>query len=1200
MGISIKKGCENLQLKSLEIQGFKSFPDKTTITFVDGITAVVGPNGSGKSNISDAIRWVLGEQSSKSLRGNKMEDVVFGGTQLRKALGFAEVSLTVDNTARLITYDADDITITRRYYRSGESEYRINNISVRLKDLHELFMDTGLGRDGYSMIGQGRIAEIVGAKSDERREIFEEAAGISKFRYRKEESERRLAAAEENLVRLRDILTELENRLEPLREQSEKAKEYIEYANEKKTLEIGLWLVSLNKSKDVLRDQEYKLVSAKAQHDGIEESLLKLEQEIENTYSSIQQKNAQVDELRRLSQIHDEEAAKKSSDISVLENDILRNNEVIMRINSDITSYVESGESTGQQIEERKGIISTHHQEIEELTTKLNNKQQDLSGLLQSAEHLVGEIEQNSRKLAEVTLVLSDAKVMKSTSQSTLDELNNRLSAIEVEKEQKYNKQEQLKDSLASCVSVLAGKRNQLEGLKNSENGYSLKLNSRVEKLAAMDEKLRSLGLAISEKKQRANMLADLEKHLEGFAHSVKLVMREVDRGQLNGVHGPVSRLIKVPPEYAVAIETALGGALQNIVVNNEQDAKNAIQLLKQQDAGRATFLPLTSIKGFTLDEKDIQNSIGFVGFAYELIQFENKYDGIIKSLLGKVVVADELDSAIIIAKRYNYRFRIVTLDGQVINAGGSLTGGSLAKNAGLLSRAGDIEKLNLEAETLTKQLDEQKEVRKLLSAEVSSLEAELLGLCGEIKTNQEDIIRLEGEEQRLSEQLSSTEIDYNALDAEYNNSTGRIKGLTERISEAEAKITLISAQASVIENSLSELSGGQHELTTMREEQSQAIADLKMNIVSTQKDIETQNHLIAELTDRQSGQASRIDVMRAEIAEIEQRSEESNQKITRLLAESQDLKNLSSEKIEGISELIEGREGLEKSATELRAAERSKAEERENIGRELARLEERKNNIQVEYDTIIARLWDEYELTRTEAEAQAIEITEPAKAQRRLTELKNKIKSLGNVNVAAIDEYREIFERYNFMNAQVQDVENSRDSLRSLIHDITSQMRTIFVEQFNIINKNFNEVFVELFGGGNAELRLTEIDDVLESGIEIIVAPPGKIIRNLASLSGGEQAFVAIAIYFAILKVRPSPFCVLDEIEAALDDVNVSRFAKYLRKMSNKSQFIIITHRRGTMEEADMLYGVTMQDEGVSKLLALHITEIEKHMKLT
>ncbi len=780
-----------------------------------------------------------------------------------------------------------------------------------------------------------------------------------------------------------------------------------------------------------------------------------------------------------------------------------------------------------------------------------------------------------------------------------IDELNNRLAAIHIEREQKSEKQEQLKESLSSCVALLAEKRTVLEGLQNSENGYSLKLNERVQKLTALDEKLRSLGLAVSEKKQRATMLADLEKHLEGFAHSVKLVMREVDRGQLQGIHGPVSRIVKVPSEYAVAIETALGGALQNIVVNSEQDAKNAIQLLKQQDAGRATFLPLTSIKGYILDEKDIQNNVGFVGFAYELISFEHKYEGIVKSLLGKVVVAEDLDSAIAIAKKYNYRFRIVTLDGQVINAGGSLTGGSLAKNAGLLSRAGDIEKLNKEADALVKQLEEQKEARKNLSAEVSSLEAELLGLRGEMKTNQEDIIRLEGEDQRLSEQLATIESDYKILSAEYTASTVRIKELGERILEAEAKINDISIQASEIENSLSELSGGRHEVTTMREEQSQGIADLKMKIVTTQKDIETQEHLIAEFKERQLGQASKMEAMKCEIAEIEQKSEETKQKITELLAEAEGLKNLSGEKTEGISDLIKAREELEKLATELRQSERSKAEERENIGRELARLEERKDNIQIEYDTIIARLWDEYELTRTEAEAQAIEITEPAKAQRRLSELKNKIKSLGNVNVAAIDEYRDVFERYNFMNAQVQDVENSRDSLRSLIHDITSQMRTIFIEQFNIINKNFNEVFIELFGGGYAELKLTEIDDVLESGIEIIVSPPGKIIRNLAALSGGEQAFVAIAIYFAILKVRPSPFCVLDEIEAALDDVNVSRFASYLHKMSSKSQFIIITHRRGTMEEADMLYGVTMQDEGVSKLLALHISEVEKHMKL-
>jgi chromosome segregation protein len=1181
-----------LLLKSLEIQGFKSFPDKTLLSFGTGITAVVGPNGSGKSNISDAIRWVLGEQSTKTLRGGHMEDVIFGGTVSRKAQGFAEVSLTIENTFGQLNTDCNEVTVTRRLYRSGESEYLLNHNDVRLKDIIQLFMDTGLGRDGYSIIGQGKIAEIVGAKSEDRREIFEEAAGIAKFRYKKEESERRLAVTEENLMRLYDILSELEGRLEPLKEQSDKAKQYIELAAEKKTLEVGLWLFSLEKQRDLLRENENKLHLIKTQHDETEQKIEDIEKEIEEIYFAAQKKSAEIDEIRRQAAGLDEAAIKKQSAAEILKNDIAHNNENIDRIKDEIRVAHSTKSDAEQELAERNLQSEQKTTELESLNVQLERCNEEALALASASAQFSDELSAATEKMTALSKNAYDLAVEKQSLTTTLEYTRERLSAIEAEAAQRQQKSEQSEQQLKEKMIQINNCNEKIDELTNALGGYQLKLNSRRQKLNEAEQQERSVSLSVSEKTQRAAMLTDLEKQLEGFAHSVKIVMREKERGGLRGIHGPVSRLIKVPQEYAVAVETALGGALQHIVTENEENAKAAITLLKHSDGGRATFLPMNTING-SLADGNFAVCEGYIGIASKLISFDTKYNGIVTSLLGRTIIAQDLDSAVIIAKKSNYRLRVVTLDGQIVNAGGSLTGGSYNKNIGLLSRASEIEKLTAAAAELKNQLEKIQTVKKGISAEVSSLEASVSGLNGEATTAQEEKIRLEGEIKRLEEIIASSNHDIAALQNEKTAGEEKIKLSEQALSLCVQKLSQTQEATVQIKTEIEALGGGKNELVEQKEKNASQLTQLRLDAMSCEKDIESINQSISHLKQANIGHFEKIETLEEQIRQHEQRIAEAESNIKTLFDDAERLRAEAVQAKQQCEAVSLERQAVDKHTTELRAGERALSEDKEKISKEMARLEERKSTAQIEYDAVIARLWDEYELTRSEAEKIASEITDGAKAQKRLIELKNIIKDLGSVNVGAIDEYTEVHSRFEFLSTQIADVEKSRNDLKSLIYDLTAKMRDIFSEQFEIINKHFSETFSELFNGGNANLRLTEPEDVLNSGIEINVQPPGKIIKSLSMLSGGEQAFIAIALYFAILKVRPSPFCVLDEIEAALDENNVVRFASYLRRMCDNTQFIVITHRRGTMDEADVLYGVTMQDEGVSKLLTLNVTEL-------
>ena len=1186
-------------LKSLEIQGFKSFPDKTLLTFGKGITAVVGPNGSGKSNISDAIRWVLGEMSAKSLRGSRMEDVIFGGTVLRRAQGYAEVTLTIDNSGRELAFDGDEISVTRRYFRSGESEYLLNRGEVRLRDINELFMDTGLGRDGYSIIGQGRIAEIVAARSEDRREIFEEAAGISKYRYRKEESERRLSAAEDNLERLRDILIELEGRIGPLREQSEKAKRYISLAGEKKNLEVGLWLYTLDRHREALREQDNRLALTRSQYNGVEDKLNGVAADIEAAFMETQKAAAQAEEHRENAKTLEEKAAKNEAEAAVIENDITHNDSNIERIAAEMGTIENLGEEHDNETERRRGELAELELRQEKLEASLAQCERGVMDLASTGDELSSKLEAATALLSFINIEIAQAKQTKNTAEASILHVNERLGAIGIEKAAREERQ-----SASQALFEDASKRFDILGeraqeLSNSLKGYQLKAGARRDRLRGVEENSRALSLRISEKSQRAAMLADLERHMEGFSHSVKAIMTEHDRGLLGGIHGPVSRLMKVPANYAVAIETALGAAAQNIVVSDEDDAKAAISFLKNSDGGRATFLPMTSVRGNVLTQQGVSACAGYAGMAHEIVQYDGKYDGIIKSLLGRTVVAEDLDSAVAIAKRFSYGFRIVTLDGQLVNAGGSLTGGSLNRTAGLLTRVGEIETLKKEAEKLKGDLAAVESEKKAAQVEMSSLEAAISGINGELLTVQEDIIRVGGEKQRVQEQSEALSADIGALEVEKASLKEREKGFVGVIAQTDKTIACREAEAALTQADLEKLGVGRNEIALQREAHAERFTNLRLESLGCGKDIEAAHSVIAELERQQLGRAGRIDEFKAEISQLREKNTGAEESAQQLRSQAVELRSKAELCMLEAEKTVNIRQEIERANVERRSAERSLAEDKEKISRELARLEERKASAQIEYDTLISRLWEEYELTRSEAEKTAERITEPSAVQRRLNAIKREIKELGDVNVGAIEEYKEVSERYTFLKEQTDDVEKSKAELMELIGDLTSKMSDIFAKQFENINRNFSHTFVELFGGGSAKLELTEPEDVLGSGIEIIVQPQGKIIKSLTALSGGEQAFVAIALYFSILKVRPSPFCVLDEIEAALDDSNVARFAAYLRRMCTNIQFIVITHRRGTMDESDMLYGVTMQDEGVSKLLMLNVEQLVEELGL-
>lgn len=1186
-------------LRTLEMQGFKSFPDKTELTFGKGITAVVGPNGSGKSNISDAVRWVLGETSTKSLRGSKMEDVIFGGTSARKPLGFAQVVLTLDNSDNSLKDKGEIVTVSRRYYRSGESEYKIDGEVVRRKDIHELFMDTGLGADGYSMVGQGKIDSIISAKNEDRRELFEEAAGISRFRHKRKDAERRLEQAQENLVRLLDILGELESRVGPLKTQSEKAKKFLEFSDEKKTLEIGVWLSKINKFTNELRMQEHKIDAANVSYEQCNTELENIESEIESVLAKITEINLEIEQSRSGVAAFEEEAVRKEGEIQVLNATLDHNNETIERLKNDISAADDTGLSIDEQIAAKHAFIEENDAKSQAKHIELQAVTNELNKIISDNDDISGQSSQLTKELADLTLKLSDCKVKCSQAVSSIEEIKSRLSAID-ETVQSVDKEiETASAQKQETEDNITFIKERIAEYENSMDGYRLKLKNKTEKAEKIKADYDKLIRSLEEKQSKARMLSDLEKNMEGFAGSVKAVMRQSASKALSGINGTLAQLISVDNDYSTAVEVALGAAMQNIVVDNEADAKRAINYLKQNNQGRATFLPVSAIKPRYIDEKNLDDNFGFVDIAANLVDCDAKYKNIVSNLLGRVMIVEDIDCAIGISKRYNNKYKIVTLDGQVMNPGGSMTGGSRSRGAGILSRANMIDELNAEAEKIKAQVDEIAQSYKKAMEEANLAAADVQGADADLRNAKEELIRAEGDDKLASDKLKSLGDRKAALISEKENADGRIMLFEEADKKASRESDAVQNQINDVEAKLGEISNGVDELTQKRETVRKRSEEINLELVTLAKDTEAAKLAVDELELRKSTQSDRVKSITDEIEQYEAKNQNLMLSISDVQSTVNELRAKAKSADDAIRDRITYRDNCEKRNVELRTEEKTKTSDREKLSAELVRLEERKNNMQKEFDDLNDMLFEQYELTRPEAEALGIVIENMAEAKKRLHEIKVAIRALGSINVGAIEEYKEVSERYEFLKEQIGDIEKSKSELQNIIEDLTSSMSEKFLTQFKKINEEFKVSFADFFGGGKGELILEEPDNCLESAIEIKIQPPGKSVQNINLFSGGEKSLAAMALLFSVLKVTPSPFCIYDEVEAALDDVNVERFAKYMRKMTDKTQFISITHRRGTMEEADVLYGVTMQEKGVSKLLELQSAELAAKMGL-
>ena len=1177
--------------KELEIQGFKSFPDKVKITFDAGVTGVVGPNGSGKSNLSDAVRWVLGETSSRQLRAaGKMEDVIFGGTRRRSAMGFASVRLTLDNTGHTLDVDADEVTIGRKYYRSGDSEYTINGQVCRLRDVYELLLDTGIGRDGYSVIGQGRIAEIVAAKSSERREIFEEACGIAKYRYRKTEAERRLAAAGENLERLRDILGELESRVGPLEKESAKAQKFLELSEQRKTLEVTLWTDSVHRARDTVRQQVRDYETAQADYERFDGEAKAAEQEAEEIRMQAQQLTIAVERLNGDIRSITEQISGSDSRIAVLENDILRNEESIASLRSEIEAGEQDGAEADAALQRHRAVAAKMEAEGEKLAAEIDALNAELEQLADASNASGARKDTLRAEITDLTAKRTEAQVAQAAAEAAEETARQRLPALEQAVQEGTDQWETARQDLTDTIRYREMLTENEKQLANVRSGLELKLKNRKAALDEADTAEQRLGRELDAARQRLSVLRELEKNMDGYQNSVKAVMRAAGARRLRGIIGPVSAILKVEPGCEVAVETALGAALQNIVVENEAAAKAAIALLRSDNAGRATFLPLDTVQPGVFRGR----LSGTARLASSLVQADARYDNIVSNLLGRIIVVEDINEASRVARDNGFRSRVVTMDGQVVNAGGSFTGGSVQRSAGLFTRKQEMEELRIRAAKLQKDCLAAQEKTDQCKEQVDALQAELTATASEQITAANDRVRAEAEQKRLEAAAAQLETARNArrqeidtLQAALADSRAKAEDAAKLQAELTAKIDRRTAE-------MSRIAEGDDSFLTRQNALAQDLSAKRLEQVTRQKDAELAYSQIAALEQRARDAAARRTSLEESVAALAARSDACRAEIADIRQTRADSQTTIAQKEAEIREATQKRLARQQAETETLARARTAADSREEMSREMARLAERKAAAESEYDQTVAKLWDEYQLSVSQAEALCVEFDSLPALRAQVADLRGKIRALGSVNVSAIEEYKEVKARYDALVTQVTDVEESRNELSRMISKLSAQMREIFTDSFRAINENFGRVFAELFGGGEASLMLEDESDVLSSGIGIRVAPPGKVIKNLEALSGGEQALVAISIYFAILAVNPAPFCILDEIEAALDDANVVRFAQYLRQVSDKTQFIVITHRRGTMEAANVLYGVTMQEDGVSKLLKLDLEQVD------
>ena len=1177
--------------KELEIQGFKSFPDKVKITFDAGVTGVVGPNGSGKSNLSDAVRWVLGETSSRQLRAaGKMEDVIFGGTRRRSAMGFASVRLTLDNTGHTLDVDADEVTIGRKYYRSGDSEYTINGQVCRLRDVYELLLDTGIGRDGYSVIGQGRIAEIVAAKSSERREIFEEACGIAKYRYRKTEAERRLAAAGENLERLRDILGELESRVGPLERESAKAQKFLELSEQRKTLEVTLWTDSVHRARDTVRQQVRDYETAQADYERFDGEAKAAEQEAEEIRMQAQQLTIAVERLNGDIRSITEQISGSDSRIAVLENDILRNEESIASLRSEIEAGEQDGAEADAALQRHRAVAAKMEAAGEKLAAEIDALNAELEQLADASNASGARKDTLRAEITDLTAKRTEAQVAQAAAEAAEETARQRLPALEQAVQEGTDQWETARQDLTDTIRYREMLTENEKQLANVRSGLELKLKNRKAALDEADTAEQRLGRELDAARQRLSVLRELEKNMDGYQNSVKAVMRAAGARRLRGIIGPVSAILKVEPGCEVAVETALGAALQNIVVENEAAAKAAIALLRSDNAGRATFLPLDTVQPGVFRGR----LSGTARLASSLVQADARYDNIVSNLLGRIIVVEDINEASRVARDNGFRSRVVTMDGQVINAGGSFTGGSVQRSAGLFTRKQEMEELRIRAAKMQKDCLAAQEKTDQCKEQVDALQAELTATASEQITAANDRVRAEAEQKRLEAAAAQLETARNArrqeidtLQAALADSRAKAEDAAKLQAELTAKIDRRTAE-------VSRIAEGDDSFLTRQNALAQDLSAKRLEQVTRQKDAELAYSQIAALEQRARDAAARRTSLEESVAALAARSDACRAEIADIRQTRADSQTTIAQKEAEIREATQKRLARQQAETETLARARTAADSREEMSREMARLAERKAAAESEYDQTVAKLWDEYQLSVSQAEALCVEFDSLPALRAQVADLRGKIRALGSVNVSAIEEYKEVKARYDALVTQVTDVEESRNELSRMISKLSAQMREIFTDSFRAINENFGRVFAELFGGGEASLMLEDESDVLSSGIGIRVAPPGKVIKNLEALSGGEQALVAISIYFAILAVNPAPFCILDEIEAALDDANVVRFAQYLRQVSDKTQFIVITHRRGTMEAANVLYGVTMQEDGVSKLLKLDLEQVD------
>ena len=1184
-------------LKRLELMGFKSFADKTVLDFTEGSTAVVGPNGSGKSNISDAIRWVIGEMSAKQLRGANMQDVIFAGTEDRKPVNFAEVSLVLDNSSRMFNIDFDEVVVTRRLFRSGESAYQINRAACRLKDIHELFMDTGLGRDGYSIIGQGNVSQILSTKAEDRRALFEEAAGVAKYKYRKDEAERKLRDVEENLVRIGDITAELEGQRAPLRRQSEKARKYLVFYEEYKGLDVNISLISIDKNN---AEQEKTEEMAK----GVQEELNSLrteESETEKKISSLYDESNAQDALiaERNNMLRDNESAAMAAqnEITLAENNIKNNNSMLERLDGEIAAINEKNAERAESIKRCDEEIKAKETEAEDILVEFDSAKSAQDGVTESLEEISAEIERLRADAIEKLNDVAAKKAQMDGLETLRGSFLERRSVVEGEIRSFKENVSDTREGIESCKKEIAGKSAQLDKMRATVERHTANMEKLKADFDDVTVKLNNAGVEYDSKTSKKRILEGMENDYAGYSRSVKAVLK-ADALKGLEIYGAVSGLIDVEKKYVTAIESALGGALQNIVVGSEDDAKSAIEYLRKNNAGRATFLPVTSVKGRELDNiKEIITCDGVIGAAHTLVRYDKKYDGVMKSLLGCVVVVDNMDNAIALSRRFGYRFRAVTLEGDILNAGGSMSGGSVNKQSGFLSRAAEIKSLGKELRELSETIRELTAEKKKAEEDIRRIEGQLSSYLPLVREYEDEILRLEATQAHLEETLDAggeTEAGYKqelaAIEAQLSDSSDEIARLLSEIRSLENG-------AAELQEKTESLTAEHEKISAEREEHSKNLMDKTMLLAALQNDIKllmttkenTQSEITAAGEDirRHESEKERIrlenDTLYTDINRKKQLGSELEKK-------SEEIKSLISETEKRKQTILDTLKGIQNSNKDL-------TDKLLALGQELTRLENRQEKLAADNESILSRLWDSYELTYSTANEVKTEVADEKASRERLNELKNAIKALGSINVEAIDEYMAVEERFKFLTEQKNDLEKSKSDLNGIISSMEELMREHFEKQFAEINKSFGEVFRELFGGGRGRLYLSEPDDILESGIEIEVQLPGKGLQNINLYSGGEKSFIAIALLFAILRVKPAPFCILDEIDAALDDVNVSRFATYLKNYTDQSQFIVITHRRGTMEAANILYGVTMQEKGVSKLLSLHIDDVDEEL---